>query len=105
MACYGAIVILATYITSKMFEYLVAGKAVVGLVGGEAAQILHEAGPIVVPPEDDVELADAIRELAADLQRRLATGRAGRCTAEQHYNRVELAREYRKLLDTPGGRP
>ena len=44
VACCGAIVILATFIPSKMFEYLAAGKAVVGLVSGEAPQILHEAG-------------------------------------------------------------
>ena len=58
----------------------------------------------MVPPEDDVALADAIRDLAADPEGRLAMGRAGRCHMEQHYNRVELAREYRKILDTAGGR-
>ena len=62
--------LFATFIPSKMFEYLAAGKTVVGSVSGEAAQILHEAGAIVVPPEDDVALADAIRDLAADPQRR-----------------------------------
>ena len=103
--CCGAIAILATSIPSKMFEYLAAGKAVVGSVSGGAAQIVHEAGPIVVPPEDDVALVDAIRELAADSQRRQALGRADRCRAKQHYNRVEPAREYRKLVDTLGGRP
>jgi len=97
----GAVVILATFIPFKMFECLGAGKA----VSGEAAQILHEAGPIVVPPENDVALADAIRELAADPERRLVMGRAGCRHVEQHCNGVELAREYRELLDTPGGRP
>jgi glycosyltransferase involved in cell wall biosynthesis len=96
--------LFATFIPSKMFEYLAAGKAVVGSVSGEAAQILHEAGAIVVPPEDDAALADAIGDLAADPERRLAMGRAGRCHVEQHYDRVDLAREYRKILDTPGGR-
>ncbi len=104
VACRGSIVILATFMLSKMFAHLAAGKAVVGSVSGEAAQILHEAAPIVVPPDDDVALADAIRELAADPQRRLAMGRADRSHVEQHYKRVELTREYRKLLDTPGGR-
>ena len=105
VACCGAIVILATIIPSKMFEYLAAGKAVVVSVSGEAAQIVHEAGPIVVPPQDYVALADAFRDLTADPESRLAAGRAGRCHVEQHYNRVELAREYRNVLDTPGGRP
>ena len=59
----------------------------------------------MVPPEDDAALADAIRELAADPERRLAMGRAGRRHVEQAYDRVALAREYRKILTTPGGRP
>ena len=43
--------LFATFIPSKMFEYLAAGKAVIGSVTGEAAQILREAGAVVVPPE------------------------------------------------------
>jgi glycosyltransferase involved in cell wall biosynthesis len=104
VACRGAIVVLATFIPSTMHEYLGAGKAVVSLVGWRAAQMLHEAPPIMVPPEYDVALADAVRELTADPQRRPAVGRTGRCRVEQHYNRVELVGEYRKLPHTPGGR-
>ena len=95
--------LFATFIPSKMFEYLAAGKAVIGSVTGEAAQILREAGAVVVPPEDSVALADAIRELAISPQRRQAMGRAGRAHVEQCYDRVALAREYRKILDTAGG--
>ena len=50
--------LFGTFIPSKMFEYLAAGKAVIGSVAGEAAQILREAGAVVVPPEDAVALAD-----------------------------------------------
>ena len=96
--------LFATFIPSKIFEYLGAGKAVVGSVSGEAAQILREAGAVVVPPEDDAALAGAIRELAADPQRRAAMGQAGRRHVERHYDRGALAREYRKILDAPGGR-
>ena len=52
--------LFATFIPSKMFEYLAAGKAVIGSVTGEAAQILAEAGAVVVPPEDSGSLAAAI---------------------------------------------
>ena len=38
--------LFATFIPSKMFEYLAAGKAVIGSVTGEAAQILAEAGAV-----------------------------------------------------------
>jgi hypothetical protein len=96
--------LFSAFIPSKMFEYLAAGKAVVGAVAGEAGQILREAGAWVVPPSDSEALAAAIRELAADPRRRQAMGRQGRCYVERHFDRDTLARLYRKLLDAPGGR-
>jgi len=97
--------LFATFIPSKMFEYLAAGKAVIGAVSGEAAQILREAGAVVVPPEDSAALADAIGALAADPDRRGAMGRQGRAYVERFFDRAELSREYRKILDAgPGGR-
>ena len=94
--------LFAATIPSKMFECLAVGKAVVGSVAGEAAQILREAGAVVVPPEDGLALAEAIRELAADPARREVMGQAGRTHVTQFYNRSALAREYRKILDTAG---
>jgi glycosyltransferase involved in cell wall biosynthesis len=91
--------LFATFIPSKMFEYLAAGKAVIGSVTGEAAQILAEAGAVVVPPEDSGSLAAAIAALAADPQLRAEIGRAGRAFAERRYDRGALAREYRKILE------
>jgi glycosyltransferase involved in cell wall biosynthesis len=91
--------LFASFIPSKMFEYLAAGKAVVGSVAGEAAQILAEAGAVVVPPEDSGSLAAAIAALAADPQLRTEIGRVGRAFAERCYDRAALAREYRKILD------
>jgi glycosyltransferase involved in cell wall biosynthesis len=94
--------LFATFIPSKMFEYLAAGKAVIGSVAGEAAQILREAGATVVPPEDSAALADAISALAADPARRASMSQAGRAFVEQRYGRAALAREYRKILDQAG---
>jgi hypothetical protein len=96
--------LFATFIPSKIFEYLAAGRAVVGGVAGEAAQILHEAGAAVVSPEDSAALAAAIRELAADPARRLAMSRQGRAYVERSFDRVALAREYRKILEMAGDR-
>jgi glycosyltransferase involved in cell wall biosynthesis len=95
--------LFSSFIPSKMFECLAAGKPVVGAVAGEAAQILREAGARVVPPADSKALAAVIRTLAADPARRQAMGRQGRCYVEKHFDRVVLAREYRKLIDAPGG--
>lgn len=90
--------LFATFIPSKMFEYLAAGKAVVGAVRGEAAGILEQAGAVVVEPEDPVGLATAIRELAADPARRAEMGRRGRAFVEQHFDRRRLGARYRDLL-------
>jgi glycosyltransferase involved in cell wall biosynthesis len=96
--------LFASFIPSKMFEYLAAGKPVIGSVTGEAAQILKEAGAVVVPPEDSKALAAAIAALAADPARRTAMGRQGRAYVARFFDRAELALEYRKLLEVPGGR-
>ena len=91
--------LFATFIPSKMFEYLAAGKAVIGSVTGEAAQILAEAGAVVVPPEDSASLAAAIGALADDPPLRAEIGRVGRAFAQRCYDRAALAREYRKILE------
>jgi glycosyltransferase involved in cell wall biosynthesis len=91
--------LFATFIPSKMFEYLAAGKAVIGSVTGEGAQILAEAGAVVVPPEDSGSLASAIAALAADAPLRTQIGQVGRDFVEHRYDRAALAREYRKILD------
>jgi hypothetical protein len=96
--------LFATFIPSKMFEYLAAARPVIGAVTGESAQILHEAGGVVVPPEDSEALATAITDLAGDPDRRAAMGCQGRAYVERFFDRTELAGEYSKLLEAPGGR-
>jgi glycosyltransferase involved in cell wall biosynthesis len=96
--------LFSTFIPSKMFEYLAAEKAVVASVAGEAAQILSDAGAVVVPPEDSAELADAVAKLAANPERRRAMGQEGRSHVERFFDRVELARQYRRILAEAGGR-
>jgi glycosyltransferase involved in cell wall biosynthesis len=93
--------LFSSFIPSKMFECLAAGRPVVGAVAGEAAQILREAGACVVPPGDGAALAGAIGTLAADPRRRAAMGRQGRCYVEKYFDRETLARQYRKLLGSP----
>jgi glycosyltransferase involved in cell wall biosynthesis/SAM-dependent methyltransferase len=90
--------LFSTFIPSKIFEYLAAGKAVVGAVRGEPGTILREAGAVVVEPEDAVALADAVRHLAADPDRRSAMGEVGRRYVEEHFDRRVLAARYRELL-------
>jgi len=90
--------LFTTFIPSKMFEYLGAGKPVVGAVRGEAADILREAGACVVPPEDPGALTNALRELASQPERRGAMGRRGRTFVQRHFDRKVLAARYADLL-------
>lgn len=90
--------LFATFIPSKIFEYLAAGKAVVGSLRGEAADILRAGGAVVVEPEDAGAIADAVSELADDPLRRAVMGSEGRRYVAQHFDRRELARRYRLLL-------
>lgn len=87
-----------TFIPSKIFEYLAAGKPVIGAVSGEAAEILCAAGAVTVPPEDPAELAKAIDGLARDPARRESMGRRARLHVEEHYDRRVLASRYAQLL-------
>ena len=94
--------LFATFIPSKLFEYLAAGRPVIGAVAGEAAQILREAGAVVVPPGDPAALAAAISALAADPGRRAVMAAQGRAYVQRFFDRDDLARQYRKILE--GGR-
>lgn len=90
--------LFSTFIPSKMFEYLAAGRAVIGTVEGEAARIMDEAGAMVVEPENALELASAIRKLAHDEQLRNEMGEQARSYVGMKFDRRELAGRYRELL-------
>ncbi len=90
--------LFSTFIPSKMFEYLGAGKAVIGAVRGEAAGILQEAGALVVPPEDPLKLAEALRELSNDPTRREQMALRGVDYVRRHFDRRVLAEQYSDLM-------
>jgi glycosyltransferase involved in cell wall biosynthesis len=90
--------LFASFIPSKIFEYLGSGRAIVGAVVGESATILKEAGAVVVPPDDAAAMAVAIKELAADPARRAAMGARGRRYVEESFDRAEQARGYLGVL-------
>lgn len=96
--------LFSTFIPSKIFELLGAGKAVVGAVSGEAAEILRAAGAVVVAPEAPDQLADAIRLLGADPERRRVMGERGRAYVEANHDRRALAGTYRAILQRAVGR-
>jgi colanic acid biosynthesis glycosyl transferase WcaI len=86
-------------IPTKMLEAMATERPVVLAVGGEAADILTEAGAgIVVPPEDPDALAAAVEALAGDPARARALGAAGRRWVAGHFGRDQLATRLEALL-------
>ncbi len=93
-----------TFIPSKMFEIMAAGRPIVGAVRGEAAEILRRAGcALVVAPEDAVEMSAAVRRLRGDADLRRRLGEVGRRFVEREYDRSKLAHGYLNLLKSMTG--
>ena len=76
---------------SKLWEYMSTGKPVVFGGAGEAAELItkYEAG-IVVPPENHVRLAEAIKILIESPEEACAVGARGREFVSVHRNRETL---------------
>ena len=89
-----------TFVPSKLFEVLAAGKPVVGAVRGEARDILvRSGGALLIEPERGDQLAQAIERLRQDPSLCADLGRRGRAFAERFYDRDALADRYLRLLD------
>jgi glycosyltransferase involved in cell wall biosynthesis len=88
-----------SFVPSKLFEVLAAGRPVVGAVRGEAREILvRSGGALLVDPERGDQLAAAVGQLRADPALRAELSRRGRAFAEQYYDRDTLAARYLDLL-------
>ncbi|MGZ4790801.1 MAG: glycosyltransferase family 4 protein [Ilumatobacteraceae bacterium] len=96
--------LFSTFIPSKIFEYLAAGRPVVASVRGEPGEILREAGAIVVEPEQPEALAAAIVDLAADGRRRSEMSRSGREYVMKNFDRKQLAAKYAALIENVIGK-
>jgi glycosyltransferase involved in cell wall biosynthesis len=87
---------------TKLFDALSVGCPVVVSAQGEAQRIVEESGGgIAVPPEDGKALADAVRTLADDRERRLACGRLGRSYVYRYYDRARVMADLTARLTTP----
>lgn len=88
-----------TFVPSKMFEIMAMERPIIASVRGEAADILNRSqGAIVVAPEDDRALADAVLALHRDRALADGLGAAGRRFVIENYSRSSLARRYADML-------
>jgi colanic acid biosynthesis glycosyl transferase WcaI len=91
--------IFDTFVPSKLFEVLAAGRPIIGALRGEAREILERSGgALLVEPQRGDQLAQAIAQLRADAPLRLELAERGRRFAVQHYDRDALAARYLALL-------
>lgn len=80
--------LLAAALSTKVLEYMAAGRPVVAAVAGWTADVILRAGAgLVCPPEQPAALAQAIARVTAEPERALAMGRNGRRYVEQHLSR------------------
>lgn len=83
----------------KMFSYLACEVPVALAIEGEAERLVRETGAgVVVPPESPEPLAEAIRSLRDDPERRAEMGRRGRRLVEQRFSRSTQAEQLATLL-------
>jgi glycosyltransferase involved in cell wall biosynthesis len=91
--------IFETFVPSKLFEVLAAGRPVIGAVRGEARDILNRSGgALVVDPERGDQLAQAIDRLQNDPTLRADLALHGRAFAQREYDRDVLAQRYLDVL-------
>jgi len=89
---------------SKLYEAMGSGVPIVLIAGGEAANIVREANAgVVVPYGDITSLARALKELAADPQKRRELGSAGRRAALERFDRAAITAAFAEYLESGGG--
>ena len=90
----------ASFVPSKMFDFMAIGRPVVLSAAGEPARLLDLAGAgVAVPPEDPEALAGAVRWLAEHPAAAVEMGRRGREFARKRLRSVQAERLEQLLLD------
>lgn len=91
-------------IPSKIFEAMGMARPIILGVRGESQRIVEAAGAgVCIEPENDEELAAALRELATAPARARSLGAAGRRYVEANYDRRRLAARFEQLLALVAG--
>jgi glycosyltransferase involved in cell wall biosynthesis len=88
-----------------VLEAMAMARPVVFSGEGVASRLVAESGAgVAVPPSDAPALADAIRDLAADPERRQQHGAAGRVMILDRFNRTTVAAKIEASLRHAAGR-
>ena len=86
---------------NTVLEAMAAGLPVVATdVGGVAELVNHDLTGLLVPPNDPIAMAQAVRTLAVDPERRLRFGDAGRTRAAAEFGLARMLADYERLYMT-----
>ncbi len=88
-------------VPSKTYSIMSAGRPLLAAVeaSSEVADIVQRAGAgLVVPPEDPKALAEAILNLAVEVEARRRMGQGGRTYVVEHHSRLAVSRQYDALI-------
>ncbi|MGZ6708056.1 MAG: glycosyltransferase family 4 protein [Solirubrobacteraceae bacterium] len=97
--------LLADALSTKVLEYMAAGRPVVAAVSGWTADVIADADAgVVCPPEEPVALAAAIARVTSDPDRAQAMGRNGRGFVEAHLTRRLAVDRLDRALEAMAGR-
>jgi glycosyltransferase involved in cell wall biosynthesis len=101
-ACIAILKPLDEYKTTypnKVFDYMAAGRPVVLAIDGVIRDVVDAAGcGIFAAPGNAQEIADAIRKLAADVQKSRMMGLSGRRYLEENFSRAVIGEKLINLL-------
>jgi glycosyltransferase involved in cell wall biosynthesis len=86
---------------NKLFDYMAGARPVIAAVPpGEVEDLIRQSDSgLVIPPEDEINLAVALLELRDDSEARQRYGRNGRRYVMEHYLRSHLAAHLASALD------
>lgn len=99
IVCLKPLAFLHKFIPSKVFEIIASGRPVVAALGGEAAEIVREAGHIVVEPGDAQAIARELQALIGDRERIAEMVEKGRSYVAAHFDRRLLAKRYLRMFE------
>lgn len=84
-----------------LMEAMAAGVPVVAFADGGVPDVVQDGEMgILVPPGDVARMAQAVRELGADADRRRHMGQAGRGHVEAHFSAPAVARRMEEVYET-----
>jgi glycosyltransferase involved in cell wall biosynthesis len=103
LSCFDLYICSSDYegVSLSILEAMAAARAVIATaVGGNSEIVLHDKTGLLIERGDRYSLAQAIKELACDLERRLRLGQEAQSAVEEIYSSKRMMHDYDVLYRT-----